>query len=351
LAGTTPMGSRLAEENPPNSSPKVTTTAAQGGYALLLGAFASRESVNTLRDKLAQGGFPHFEKLSVVNGKRFFRVLCGPYTTTRDAKAAAGRLLQELGAEIKVVKEKDRKGRESGDLHLGQPQDVQQPVARIGQMDRVDSPQDVGKKTKWNPSKRVKKNEPVVDGRTPKGESHDPKPKASKEKLEKVKNNADPPPTLEKVKKSTDTPIEMDLPEVLNALPGGKSKGGDVQQGGQGNELGKEKIEEWFSHAPRSTGSPDHHATPPNPLQDHRGSHTPGEPFWPEPSQSLPSWKEPSAGPSWQEPSVSPDVRHGEGWKGLPQGRGVDDRGVGSGSSRDENQAKGGKKFLPVDDE
>ncbi|MBF0424985.1 MAG: TolC family outer membrane protein [Magnetococcales bacterium] len=281
---------------PPDGSPAYrpatsrTSAHGRGEYALLLGAFTSRDNVNRLRERLEQAGFPSFERSSISNGRHFFRVYCGPYPTPTEAQGAAGRLLKKVGMEVKVVKEKENRDREEEDaLRAAQPTEDGRLIAPGRKSDgRQEGSSTPGRGKKNAPARENKAEERTKAGTgvpevrpippepvresIPTPMTTPPTPAAppavdlspvdpnrggfgNGEPFQKPAPEPELPKSGTKTKKEpasvgrriSPPANEVDLPESGSALPGQNAGERDKRPSEPPAESGQEKSEEWFS--------------------------------------------------------------------------------------------------------
>ncbi|MBF0153144.1 MAG: TolC family outer membrane protein [Magnetococcales bacterium] len=355
--------------------PDRSVTNMHGGYAVLLGAFASRENVDKLRYRLEQAGFAHFEKRSVVNGRLFFRVFCGPFASMAEAHSAAGRLLKTLGMEVKVVKEKENREREDEEVQSDQPQDQEQtlPVKPVQPKEKRAKPDAKRIKPDTKAPEEVRaapeqtqKAVPILEqppveavpldkvitppvegsGASVAGETQKPAPEQEQPKVG-AKSKKE---TNKALKKGSATPVEVDLPEIVKGSTGGGAKGQERQPKAPPPEAPREKSEEWFS-------SPANPVELPSDLGKHLfsapESRTPaaGDSFWPDGKEATPSWRdapkgdEPTEG-SWRDIPKGDEFRNQDLRRGVPGNDGKS----GSGNKPMRSDEEGGIDMAPGPD-
>jgi rare lipoprotein A len=102
----TPEASAAVERTPPPSMPVVETavvTQEPGGLWLQLGAFASRDSADSFRDKMVRDLAWNNEPLQVHSREGMHRVRMGPYRNRDEAGAIADKVRRSLGFEPTLV--------------------------------------------------------------------------------------------------------------------------------------------------------------------------------------------------------------------------------------------------------
>lgn len=105
-----PKPTPVAEPSPSSPAPAARNTPktppAQGGWAVQIGSFGSRDNANRLQKQLEGQGFSVFQMPIVSGGRTLHRVRVGPYAE-RGAADAAARRLAAGGTAGKVVEQED----------------------------------------------------------------------------------------------------------------------------------------------------------------------------------------------------------------------------------------------------